>query len=194
MTLTARRPDRRTWLVASALIVALLFPLPATSLAAPTSTAARAVLDPGLRLSGAVPARVIVTGANVAQRVQRPGGRVIATLPIVDGVAAELAANRLRALASQPGVRAITADRVARFEDYAYDTSTTASNFARSTEATDLWAQGDLGQGVGIAIIDTGVSPMPDFDGRLVHGPDLSGEGTTIDTYGHGTVMAGLAA
>src|SRR5207244_37946 len=29
---------------------------------------------------------------------------------------------------------------------------------------------------------------------RLVHGPDLSGEGTTIDSYGHGTVMAGIIA
>ncbi len=27
-----------------------------------------------------------------------------------------------------------------------------------------------------------------------MHGPDLSGEGTTVDSYGHGTVMAGLVA
>ena len=35
---------------------------------------------------------------------------------------------------------------------------------------------------------------MPDLAGRLVHGPDLSGEGTVVDSYGHGTVMAGLIA
>jgi len=40
-------------------------------------------------------------------------------------------------------------------------------------------------------VLDTGVSEMNDFAGRLVHGPDLSGEGTVVDTYGHGTVMAG---
>jgi serine protease AprX len=43
-------------------------------------------------------------------------------------------------------------------------------------------------------VLDTGVSPLPDLAGRLVHGPDLSGEGTLVDSYGHGTVMAGLIA
>ncbi len=47
---------------------------------------------------------------------------------------------------------------------------------------------------MGVAVIDTGVSPMPDLRGRLVHGPDLSGEGTIVDSYGHGTVMAGAIA
>ena len=35
---------------------------------------------------------------------------------------------------------------------------------------------------------------MRDFSGRLVHGPDLSGEGSTVDTFGHGTVMSGIIA
>jgi len=35
---------------------------------------------------------------------------------------------------------------------------------------------------------------MNDLAGRVVHGPDLSGEGTVIDSCGHGTVMAGLIA
>src|SRR5438093_5585441 len=42
------------------------------------------------------------------------------------------------------------------------------------------------------AVIDPGISNMNDLSGRIVNGPDLSGEGTTIDTFGHGTVMAGL--
>ena len=33
---------------------------------------------------------------------------------------------------------------------------------------------------------------MPDFAGRLIQGPDLSGEGSSVDRYGHGTVMAGV--
>src|SRR5438046_612034 len=43
-----------------------------------------------------------------------------------------------------------------------------------------------------VAVVDTGISNMNDLSGRIVNGPDLSGEGTTIDTFGHGTVMAGL--
>ena len=53
----------------------------------------------------------------------------------------------------------------------------------------------DAGQGVGVALIDTGVNPTADLRGdRLVRGPDLSGEGDGVDHFGHGTFMAGLIA
>ncbi len=43
-------------------------------------------------------------------------------------------------------------------------------------------------------MIDTGVAETPDLAGRLVRGPDLSGENDGVDRYGHGTFMAGLIA
>jgi serine protease AprX len=70
----------------------------------------------------------------------------------------------------------------------------TASSFVHNTGADRAWTRGDLGAGVGVAVIDTGVSDVPDLAGRVVHGPDLSGDGTTIDRFGHGTVMGGLIA
>lgn len=129
---------------------------------------------------------------SAARAVERAGGQVGTPLPLVDGFVAEVPPASVTAVANDPAVRAITPDRPVHFEELSYDATTTASNFTKTSGATTAWSQGNLGQGVGVAVIDTGVSDMPDFDGRLVHGPDLSGEGRVVDTYGHGTVMAGI--
>ena len=64
--------------------------------------------------------------------------------------------------------------------------------------ARDLWAQGITGAGVNVAVIDTGVAPI-DSLGNVVAVADLSSEAgdpstAFIDTYGHGTAMAGIIA
>ena len=63
------------------------------------------------------------------------------------------------------------------------------------------WNAGDTGKGVDVAVIDTGVSPVPGLNGpgKVINGPDLSLESqnpnlTNLDTNGHGTFMAGLIA
>ncbi len=69
------------------------------------------------------------------------------------------------------------------------------------TGATTWWNAGFTGRGVDVAVIDTGVSPVPGLDapGKIINGPDLSLESqapnlTRLDTNGHGTFMAGLIA
>jgi serine protease AprX len=65
----------------------------------------------------------------------------------------------------------------------------------------DWWNAGYTGKGVGVAVIDTGVSPVPGLNasGKVVYGPDLSLESQNaslqnLDSNGHGTFMAGLIA
>nr|MBA2769795.1 S8 family serine peptidase [Sporichthyaceae bacterium] len=154
-------------------------------------------IDPAVLRVQRGPVDVIVSGApgqswQLRNAIKHSGGTVAGSLPMVSGFRATVPAHRLVDLAGSPAVTAVTKNRVMRFEEFSYDETTTASSFARVSGAPALWRDGKLGQGVGVAVLDTGVSPMNDFDGRLVHGPDLSGEGTIIDSYGHGTVMAGI--
>ncbi len=80
---------------------------------------------------------------------------------------------------------------------------------ARTTGAQDVWKQ-DVpaakgvkitGQGVGVALVDTGIAPVAGLDapGKVVNGPDLSfssQDDTTryVDGFGHGTHMASIIA
>ncbi len=190
-----RRPATGLLAVALALLAA---PLPAIAGARGVvwERDVRAVVDPALRGAHGV-AEVIVSGVGtelgkVRDAVTTHGGTVHEVLPIADAVAASVPVAEIDDLAETPVVRAVTLDRVGRFDTYSYDSTTTASPFVASSGAGAAWQQGYSGQGIGVAVIDTGISPMPDLNGRVVWGPDLSGEGTLVDTYGHGTVMASI--
>ena len=191
-TVVARVVDtRRSTLVALVALVAVL-----TGFAGPSPVAAGRAEQarPGAALVAVVVQAADGAVAAAARAVEAAGGTVAEALPIIDGFGATVPADRVDDLQVDPAVRAVTPDQRVRFEEYAYDATTTASSFAKVSGAASSWTNGRLGTGVGVAVLDTGISPMNDFAGRLVHGPDLSGEGTTIDNYGHGTVMAGVIA
>ena len=73
-------------------------------------------------------------------------------------------------------------------------------NIAEVVGAHDAYRRGLTGKGVGVALIDTGVAPVPGLtSGNVVNGPDLSFDSQQpgmahVDNFGHGTHMASIIA
>jgi serine protease AprX len=123
-------------------------------------------------------------------------GTVLAQFQIINGVEASIPAVLEPVLAALPGIT-VTPDVSVSVESAVESTGphTPSDEFLQQTGATRLAAAGDTGQGVTVAVIDTGIDNLPDFAGRLIGGVDLTGGNSPFqDNYGHGTFVAGLIA
>lgn len=137
---------------------------------------------------------VLVWGASTpaaAAAVRDAGATITAELPLVGGVATSLT-GRERAEVEAAGFL-VSEDEQLSVSGLDTEAVPAADVQLATVNPGNDW---DLtsGSGVGVALIDTGVTEVPDLEGRVVQGPDLSGEGSTDDTHGHGTFMAGLIA
>jgi serine protease AprX len=135
--------------------------------------------------------------------VRALGGRPSVDLHIINGLSARLTAGAARRLAASPLVRAVSVNAAIRDTTLSNPTPwTLAMSFDQTTGATKLWSH-STGAGVGVAVIDTGVTgDLPDFQtaqgsstSRVIASAVVDPNATTADdTYGHGTAVAGLVA
>lgn len=142
---------------------------------------------------------VIVTATGLlspAVAVLEVGGTVVTQYHLIDGVDALIPTVAEPVLAALPGIT-VTPDISVSIPSTTESTGshTPSDAFLPETGATQLASGGDTGQGVTVAVLDTGIDNLPDFSGRLVGGVDLTSENNPYqDSYGHGTFVAGLIA
>lgn len=206
----------------SAGVLVLLALLP--SWRSPGAAGARASRTPPPLLTRA--AQQPATSIRVIVQVQRPsgiagvervvvglGGRVTTTLPLIHAFAATLAVRAVPALTRTPGVRWVSRDAPVVQSGLisaagllpptcasCIDTSHLQNAYIRAIGADKLWnSASDLqGQGIGVAVVDSGIAPHADFDGtngssRIVASVTFNGLLTSLaDGYGHGTHVAGI--
>src|ERR1700733_10265703 len=142
---------------------------------------------------------VIVTASGLLSPVAAVGdvlGSVLTRFHIINGVEASIPTVLEPLLAALPGIT-VTPDVPVSVQSTVESTGphTPSDAFLQQTGATQLFANGDTGQGVTVAVLDTGIDDLPDFAGRLIGGVDLTGGNNPFqDSFGHGTFVAGLIA
>jgi serine protease AprX len=154
--------------------------------------------------------RVIVQGDSldtVIAAVHANGGRVDSQIDIIDAVVADVSQNRLAGLRQTQGVTHVTMDR-----DLQIAGSGKADvEFSETIGVSEVWETGNLGQGVTVAFMDSGIDPSfrglrQSADGdnhRLLAYYDAINdelyEGSRVmrspgDPNGHGSHIAGIIA
>ena len=115
-------------------------------------------------------------------------------LPVIGGVATTVLAKDLERLAADPDVDFVLADPPAAPQGPGIDYSQLTTIYPLASRANVAWKKGYTGEGVGIAVIDSGVSPKADFGARVVKVTLPSLARSTDDEVGHGSLVAGIAA
>ena len=147
-----------------------------------------------MRGDGAV--RLIVTAApgrasELAGRLSRSQHRIVAAHPGIGAISIEARASAIADLAADPAVDEVSVDAPVKSE--ADEVGTLSGNMLLPTLA--LPAGGLTGKGVGVAVVDSGIVSHPEIPVAAFYDFVNGGKATKpLDTYGHGTHVAGLIA
>src|SRR5262245_15100759 len=172
---------------------------PASAEGAPPTQAGQS--DPLVERRASLPGKsqVIVRAVNsaspqeVAPIIERAGGNLKRQLAIINSQVAEVPNGALKSLVNDPLVARVSLDRL-----IAGSMERTGATIGSTAIRQNL---GYDGSGVGVAIIDSGVSNSHDdltgsgHADRVVQFADFVGNrSAAYDDYGHGTHVAGIVA
>jgi serine protease AprX len=146
-------------------------------------------VDPSSTVDVIVQFAHVPTASHHAMVTSR-GGTLKAQLDIVKGAAYRIQRRQLESLADEPEVVYISPDR---------NVKGMLDLTAAAVNAPTAWnSYGLTGSGIGVAIIDSGLTNHRDLRNghgvlRIVYQQDFTGAGT-LDQYGHGGHVAGIVA
>src|SRR5580704_17599655 len=149
------------------------------------------------------------------------GGVVTLVLSSINAIVATVPLRQLSSLAADPNVTYISLDRAVTARNAGDITA--AEYTAEPINAPVVWAKGYQGTNIGVAVIDSGITPVPDLAsnslslplgqpvlaqllasvnesapwsaGRIVYSQNfVKGQSDALDHFGHGTHVAGLIA
>jgi serine protease AprX len=207
-------PRRLSALLFAAVLSASFFVVPASAAPAPVrlddevsqrlQTTAASDRIPVI-IEGASDSGSQTSGASRAQRaesrVRSGGGHVTGASALLGATVAELTPAEIRILAADPSVSRIHFDSIVSTSAVgAADASPSGPTpivFQQTIGAPDAWKSGDTGQGVTVAVLDTGIDNNNSAFGARVKArvdfidPANPAQG---DPAGHGTHVAGIIA
>ncbi len=133
--------------------------------------------------------------ADYTALVAQLGGEITKDLHIINAFAAELPAEAALKLARNDGVRWVSLDAAVERSGKPAPAPTypTTNTYLDTLRVRDAWNLGVNGSGIGVAVIDSGVSPIQDV--TVKRSVSFNPNSTNVtDTFGHGTHVAGIIA
>jgi serine protease AprX len=151
-------------------------------------------------------ASFIVQGSStsvVASLVEQYGGRVTSHLDLIQGVGATLHPGLVARLLAEPEITAITRNGSVRLADQGKGGRTPETDYPDVVGADVVWEGEAIGEGVTVAVVDTGIARHPGFvssangrqKNRIIGWADfVDPSRAPRDPNGHGTHIAGIIA
>lgn len=152
-------------------------------------------------------------GSEAEALVESLGGQVLRTWTIIPAFLAELSAQSVEKLAASNLVRWISWNSPVLKQDSSKPelaVNSLASVYNGTIGATTAWNAGFKGSGIGVAVVDSGITPKPDLQasantwytrsrilanvtfGAALQSLSSSVNTSTSDQFGHGTHIAGI--